>query len=216
MASTGKKHRGIRRKASDRRRVLWDRTGQVFEELSKGDTLLDASQIPELLERVLPRNTGRTSDISIASTSSISLDPDAVQLVVDTAHRLQQKEKRGESIPGNKSVGKKAIQRAVIQYGKYIQNADKIDEIFQYYDKEQDGYLSRDELLKMLQEREEKMSRPKKLEVTQEDIDWIIEESDSDNTGMINNVEYLPALAAWEELAQMKLEDDGDGNCIVM
>ncbi|CAB9501559.1 expressed unknown protein [Seminavis robusta] len=201
-----KEHAVLRKKASHNRRVLKERTGEKFDDLSDDGEWLLESQINDLLALAMMRKEG-------------SLHPDAVQLVVDTAHRLQEKD--GLTPPDDKkgAMAKEPLMKAVKQYGEYIKNGRQIDAAFQKYDKEQDGYLSRKELMKLLQDRELKANRAKRgvairLMVTEEDIDWIIEESDADHTGKINHAEYLPAIAAWEELAQMKLEHPD--KCIIL
>lgn len=205
-AEEDRRHALRRKQMSEHRKILKIRTGEKFDELSEDGMWLMESQIEELLALAMRKKEHK-------------LEPDAVQLVVDTTHRSQEKD--GLTPPSHMAgaLAKKHLVKAVEKYGEFIQNADKIDEVFQKFDKNKDGYLSHKQLTKMLQDYERKQNRAKngvaiRLMVMPEDVDWIIEESDSDNTGMINQAEYLPAIAAWEEIAQMKMEDSG--KCVVM
>jgi Ca2+-binding EF-hand superfamily protein len=200
-----KKHAILRRTASHNRLVITKRAEEKFGEFAEdgGEWLLE-SKINAFLEAV---------------TRKESLHPDGVQLVVDTAHRLQ--ENVGLTPPDTMkgAMAKKALVSSVEKYGEYINNVKKIDEVFQKYDRHRTGYLSRKELMSMLQDYEKKSDRISKglvirLMVTEEDIDWILQECDSDGTGQISHAEYLPAVAAWEQLAQMKVEDND--NCIIL
>lgn len=199
------------RKLSENRRALNSRTGHAFDELSHDGTWLTESQIEELLA------------ISMRKRKGGRLQPDAIQLVVDTAHRSQEKERlTPPSNLGDKgAVAKAHIVRAVEMYGEYINNAKRIDDVFKKYDKGKDGYLSKKELMKLLADYELKQTRSKngfviRVVVTSEDIDWIIDQVDRDQNGMISQAEYLPAIAAWEEVAKLKLEGRSGCGCAIM
>lgn len=193
-AEKERQHAQLRKQISHQRRVLKQRTAEYFLEMSSDGEWIAETQVEELL--------------SVAMKKKV-LEPDAVQLVVDTAHKSQDKAQLTPPVQG--ALSRDHLVKAVEKYGEYIKNSKSIDEIFEKYDKEHDGYLSKKELWKVLQDYERKANRSKngiviKLMVFEEDVDWIIEESDCDQTGMINHSEYLPAIAAWEELAQQKLE----------
>jgi len=201
-----KRHAMRRKQMSQKRKVLKLRTGEKFEKLSEDGMWLMESQIEELLALAMMKKQHR-------------LEPDAVQLVVDTARRSQEKDGLDPPSHLEGAMAKKHLVKAVEKYGEFIQKSERIDEVFQKFDKNKDGYLSKKELTKMLQDYERKCNRSKngiaiQLMVAPDDVDWIIEESDSDNTGTIDQAEYLPAIAAWEELAQMKLEDSE--KCVIM
>lgn len=198
----------MHRELSENRRTLERRTGRAFDALSRDGAWLEGSRIEELLASSM--NVGERR-----------LHPDAVRLVADTARRSQRG--AGMTPPSGEegAVAKEHIVRAVKMYGEYIKNAQEIDDVFKKFDKNTDGYLSRKELAKMLTNYERNRKRARavrgvviELRVTDEDIDWIIEMADSDHSGMINQAEYLPAIAAWEEVAKMKLENQGSP-CVI-
>jgi Ca2+-binding EF-hand superfamily protein len=199
-----KKHAILRRTASQKRRVVKERAEEKFADFAENGEWLLESKINAYLEAVMSKE---------------ALHPDGVQLVVDTAHRLQ--EIVDLTPPDNMkgAMAKKPLVSSVEKYGEYINSVQKIDEVFKKYDRHRTGYLSRKELMRMLQDYEMKSDRLSKglvirLMVTDEDIDWILQECDSDGTGQISHAEYLPAVAAWEQLAQMKAADQD--NCIIL
>lgn len=186
--------------------VLKVRTSKKFDDLSKDGLWIKESQVLTLLALAMMMREDR-------------LESDAVQLVVDTAHRNQEKDRVRPPQHLKGAVAKKYIVMSVEKYVEYIRSAKTIDAAFQKYDKENDGYLTKKELAKMLQDYERKSNRSKMglskyLMVTEEDVDWVVQQSDSDQTGMINHAEYLPAIEAWEQLVQTKL--DGSNQCIIL
>jgi Ca2+-binding EF-hand superfamily protein len=200
-----KRNAYIRQQISLNRKVLKQRTGDFFAEMSTDGEWIPEDRLGHLLAKAMREEEDR-------------LDADAVQLVLDTAHKLQEKE--GMTPPQKGAVAKEPLIKAVDRYGDYIKNRKTIDEIYEKYDKNHDGYLSKKELWKCLEAYERKASRAKNgivitLMVLEEDVDWIIEESDGDHNGKISHAEYLPAIAAWEQLAQMKLEQSG-GCCVIL
>lgn len=206
-----------RRQLSERRKALKERANEVFDKMTTitvangdgGEKWLLESQIQEFLEECLSIKQPKV------------LQPDAVQLVKDTAHRQQIKLNHIPPADKPDAFSKEALINSIEKYGEYIQKVKKIDTIFHKYDKEKDGELNRDELLRVLQDRERKMNRAKngiviRLIITPEDINWIMEQCDNDQTGSINHAEYLPAIAAWEELAQIKMEQKTNICCIIL
>lgn len=214
-----------RHRLSHRRQVLQKRACQVFDQMAdkRSDNddsellLLPESQMNEFLQLVLQTK---------------HLHPDAVQLVIDTAHRNQAinttlQQERAKGINRNKdeqALSKEALVSAVTAYGQYVSQTKTIDQVFLKFDKDHNGTLSRQELRQVLQEHERKANRTNQqlivthLVVTEEDLDWILDPSDADGTGTISHAEYLPALAAWEELAQAKIQTQHESLscCIIL
>ena len=207
--SAGRKRREqqnaiLRAQLKEKRRVLRERADEFFEELSAdGEWLMD-TQMETLLSKAMMKDETK-------------LEPDAVRLVIDTARKGQ--EKAGMTAPQRGQLARAHAVDAVEKYGEYVKNAKAIDEVFQKYDKSHDGVLSKKELMRLIQDYERKARRTKKgmvvhLMVTDADVEWIIAESDADNNGTISHAEYLPAIAAWEELAQMKLNKPS--KCVIL
>ena len=55
-----------------------------------------------------------------------------------------------------------------------------------------------------------------KLFVTDADFNLILEQADADKDGQISRNEMLPALAAWEELAALKMENTTVCTCAIL
>lgn len=138
-----------------------------------------------------------------------SLDPDAVQLVIDSTAKNQ--EKNG-CVVKEGHLSKYSLMESFQKYHLYVRSYEKIEKIFKKFDQESDGYLSRTELCQALREREREHDRRVSggrviLVVKEKDLDFIIEQADADKTGKINRAEFLPAIAVWEELAEIRITE---------
>jgi len=183
----------LRKKRAERAK----RAEDAFNKLSEDGKVLPESLVPDFLARAvqLPRDM---------------LEPNAVELVVTTA--------RGNT--EGESLAKDALLGAVRKYAEYVRKSKNIDEMFDKFDTNKDGVLSRSELKKALQAHEKKTGRSGKafgveLTVDDKDVDFILEQTDADHDGTISRSELLPAIAAWEELAAIKLENLEKKTCTI-
>jgi len=181
------------------RRLRSERADAAFDKLSSNGKTLAESHVHDFLSAVvqIPRE---------------DLSPDAVQLVIDTAYRYQRQQSQ-EQQSENGLLKRQALLAAAGKYGEYVRQSKAINAIYDTFDRDHDDLLSRRELLRALQDRERKTPRHVqgivvRLVVTEEDIDFVLEKCDADGDGKISRSELLPALAAWEELAAVKLEDE--------
>ena len=195
---------------SQRRKALRAKAEEVFNDMSvpagmygDRDCLLE-DDIYDYLEEVL-------------DVEADKLSREAIQLLLGRARRVQEKENlipEEDQGPGEpKLLAKEALIPALVKYGEFIKQFDKKgqENMFKKYDKQDDGQLSRRELRSMLQYHERKAYRSKNgflvtLMIHEADLDWIIAQVDEDGNGQINRAEFLPAIAAWEELAEAKLQ----------
>lgn len=174
------KQRAERRKIANR----------VFDKLAGVDGILVESKIKDFMSEVM----GIGAD---------DLDHHAVQLVIDT---LQSAKKEG-------GYEKEAVLAAQQKYGEYIKHCKTIEKMYKKFDTDGDGGLSKNEFRLALDSYERNLNRSPDngltrvhLFVTNADIDFILEQADADKDGQISKNEMLPALAAWEELATIKME----------
>lgn len=65
-----------------------------------------------------------------------------------------------------------------LMYGKYPDQDDELRSVFQVFDKDNNGYITKDELKKAM----EKMNQ----DVTDEDIEEMMKEADVNNDGQVN------------------------------
>lgn len=54
-----------------------------------------------------------------------------------------------------------------------------------------------------------------RIRVTEEDVDYIMELCDTSGDGAIDRAEALPALARWDSLANIKVEEQKRCSCIM-
>lgn len=148
------------------------------------------------------------------------LQPDALQMVRNEAQRgfrcsvsaeaMMLKQSKSNKI----SFSKAGMMRAFEKYGLYLQKRDEVDAIFEKFDRDDDGQLSRKDLLRLLEQREKHMRPPRSINGIEftlifhpEDLDFVLNEADADGDALIGKSELLPALALWEELAEKRVEE---------
>ena len=93
--------------------------------------------------------------------------------------------------------------------------------MFAQFDLDENGKLDRRELRKAVQSSED--NRPSRavhnicvdLRVMQSDVEAILDDADANNDGHIDRSELLPALAAWSNLADMKIEKRKAATCVL-
>jgi hypothetical protein len=203
-----------RRKAEKRNATA----SKVFDSLANSEGRLDEHQVETFLEIALLIHKDK-------------LDAEAVRLVTDTAIRSRRSSvvnhdhhHDSSNTTASTSFSKPAMMHAIQKYGLYLRKRDEINTIFEKFDIDKDGYLSRMELKQALQERERTANRAVngvhfELFVGEDDLDFILKEADSEGDGMIDKAEVLPALAAWEDLALeqlVELEKAGICSCIIL
>jgi Ca2+-binding EF-hand superfamily protein len=149
--------------------------------------------------------------VSVLRVKSNSLDDAAVQMVMEYARK-----KQGSQAPKG-YLEKSALLEAIDKYGDYLVNSKKVNEIFNRFDTNKDGVLSRKELWNALKEHEQGIVRHNagRMVVTEEDLEMILQRCDADNSGKVSRDEILPAIAAWEELVSIKVEQQQDC-CIIL
>lgn len=197
------KDRERRREAvRKKRQARAQRAERAFDKLSGDGASLPESRVGDFLSEVVqvPRE---------------KLEAEAVELVVSTARGGGEGGATGE-------LSKSALLGAVEKYGEYVRKSKDIDDIFDKFDANKDGVLSRSELKKALKAHEKKSKADRnvhgmqaKLFIDDSDIDFILEQSDADNSGAVSRSELLPAIAAWEELAATKIEKKKKGGCTI-
>jgi Ca2+-binding EF-hand superfamily protein len=181
------------------RNQIIKRCNKYFDDYSDDGEFIDEEKVPGYLADVL-------------GVSANKLDQDGIRLVVATAKK--------ESEGGDK-VTKDALIKGVQKFSEYIRRKKEIDAIFDQFDKNRDGEMSRKELKKFLIEHEKAQTRAVRgivvhLMVHDEDIDFILAESDIDGDGKIDRVEVLTAIATWEQIANLELKKREESSCCVI
>lgn len=188
-----------RAKIASERKELKERTSEVFEDFTNGSetSALDQSELEAFLHETLQTR---------------QLDENAAQMVANATS----KETDGSGI-----LSKRAIVKSVNCYKQYISQRKMIEDVFKKYNKTGDGKLTSRELLRLLQDQENKANRAANgvaitLVVSPKDLDSIVNQADSNRDGRISRAELLPALAAWDKLAHLKMEQKQMAACCVI
>ena len=190
----------------ERRRV---RAATIFDNLTKDSPTgeLPRAQLETYLMAVLHIQDNHDHD-----HNHKPLDPNIVTLVLQACgcHTLQ-------------SLPKEKLLHAMDTYGEYVLQHKKVDAMYDRFDKDANGALSRAEFARALQAYEDRDANhhtayglPVRWVVTDEDLDFILAAADADADGQISRMEMLPALAAWEEMAAMKLAEQEKSACCVV
>ena len=171
---------------------------EIFNQLADADGILRETRLDEFLSLVMRVPVSK-------------LEPNAKQLVMDTAR--QSKTKGG--------FAKEPMLEAMEKYGEYLKHAKMVDETYKKFDADNNGVLDKREFRNALEDYEKRANRVVNglnitLFVTDADLDSILERADVDGDEHISRNEMLPALAAWEELAAVKLEKHAAGCCLIL
>mmetsp|Transcript_26115 Transcript_26115/g.53476 ORF Transcript_26115/g.53476 Transcript_26115/m.53476 type:complete len:208 (-) Transcript_26115:157-780(-) len=187
-ASAARRKDQRQRDAARKRRKQRDqRAARIFLKLSPDGKVLPEKVVGDFLSEFL---------IILKD----DLDTEGVRLVVGTARK-----KSGAS-DGVTDLSKDAFLGAVKKYGEYMKKSDEINKMFNEFDMDKDGVLSREELQKALNEQERSHERIMRVEVDEDDLDFILENCDLDGNGCLSRHEVLAAIGAWDELANVKIE----------
>lgn len=190
------KDRAKRRAALQKQReARTKRAERAFEKFSEDGAVLPESHVEDFFAEVVKVERGK-------------LEPNAVELVTNTAHASAKNEGGGDGLT------KSALLGAVEKYGEYVRRSKEIDDMFKKFDVNKDGELSRPELKEALQAREK--ADESGLRVDDEDIEFLLAKCDADQGGTIGRSEVLPAIAAWEELRVVKIKKKKKSMCIIL
>ena len=161
---------------------------------------LPAAQVPALLAEVMGVDTD-------------TLDADGYGLVVNHALKVAGLTEEADALP------RAALLDSVSKYRYYLARRATIDKMFAQFDLDENGKLDRRELRKALQSSED--NRPTRavhnivveLRVMNSDVEAILDDADANDDGHIDRSEMLPALAAWSNIADMKIEKKKSAAC---
>ena len=120
------------------------------------------------------------------------------------------------------TVKRSSLQKVMMVYRDYAANKDRIDPIFEKFDRDQSGFLERSELLRLLKtfHAEDPESYPEPEEYDSEFIlTLIITENDKAHSpeGSIAKDEVLPAIATWKAFSDAIMQKKQQSKtCAVM
>ena len=192
----------VRKAELEKKRKAWAKqveadkikAGAVFDSMPwDAAGSLPAAQVPALLAEVMGVGTD-------------TLDADGYGLVVNHALKVAGLTEEADALP------RAALLDSVSKYRYYLARRATIDKMFAQFDLDENGKLDRRELRKALQSRED--NRPSRavhgicvdLRVMKSDVEAILDDADANDNGHIDRSELLPALAAWSNIADMKIE----------
>ena len=217
-------------KAARERKELKSRASMVLEDLTNGSETvdLDQSELEGFLRETLKTRhldehavqmvadaATKQSELEIFLRESLEarqLDEHDVQVVADATTK-------NTSRPS--LLSKQALVNSVSFYKEYTSQTKMVEEIFKNYNRAGDGKITKGELLRLLQDKERKANRAANgvaitLVVSPKDVKYVIEQADANGDGCISRAELLPALAAWDRLAHLKMEQKQMAACCVI
>ena len=200
---------GGRRAELEKKRKAWAnqveldkiKAGAAFDSMPwDAAGCLPAAQVPALLAEVMGVGTD-------------TLDADGYGLVVNHALKVAGLTEEADALP------RAALLDSVSKYRYYLARRATIDKMFEQFDLDENGKLDRRELRKAVQSSED--NRPSRavhnicvdLRVMNSDVEAILDDADANNDGHIDRSEMLPALAAWSNIADMKIEKKKSAAC---
>ena len=222
---TNEKQRSF--KVKKKKKCRYQQASKVFEELSQDGYSIDEFQLVEFLSKVLQIDKSQLDEHAIQLIKDTTVVESAklnVSVVVEPTLEEQPlpKQKQHQSF----QFTRKQMLEVLDTYDTYVEDSKKINEIFDKYDSDMDGYLTKFQLKEALQDHERRYARtryvngvPVTLFVEDEDITEIMDDSNPKGR-RINRSTLLPAIAAWESIAQRKIEQKQTSHhmlcCIVM
>ena len=200
---------GGRRAELEKKRKAWAnqveldkiKAGAAFDSMPwDAAGCLPADQVPALLAEVM-------------GVGADTVDADGAGLVVNHARKVAGVAEEADGLP------RAALLESVSKYRYYLARRATIDKMFAQFDLDENGKLDRRELRKALQSRED--NRPSRavhdicvdLRVMKSDVEAILDDADANDDGHIDRSEMLPALAAWSNIADMKIEKKKSATC---
>ena len=103
---------------------------------------------------------------------------------------------------------------AIRNYHKYLKYEVKVEQMFLVADADQSGVLTRDQLTTLLKNYTDEKGL--KVEIDDDDLDFIIERCDVSKEGTINVEEAGPALATWMDIAKAKPASGKSSACALL
>ena len=103
-------------------------------------------------------------------------------------------------------------------YAELLLNSSRIKEVFDEYDRDSKGYLNHDDVLRLLKNQEMKTGRDvngvvSELVITRADIPKILTKAKIGTKKKIKQKHLVPILAAWEEMAEKRLQEKKENSC---
>ena len=146
-----------------------------------------------------------------AVTGQAEIDEDGLEMVVKAARKAAAAS--GLTERPDAPLPRDAVLGSVRKYRLYLREKKKVDELVRRWDIDGNGTLDRNELRKLLLNKEKTLKSKREaggiivdIEPDDADIDWILQECDANNDGVIGRAELLPALATWATIAEQKVE----------
>jgi Ca2+-binding EF-hand superfamily protein len=201
------------------------------KEAAKRDALkkqleADKAEAALFFDEVDTAKTGTVSSDSLEqllkrATGAETVSEDGLSMVLTHLGR-----KQGAEAPyTNLQLPRADVLEAIGKYRYFLTHSKKIERIFDEFDANKNGVLEKGELKKAMQSIEDREHTGKharvvfgvetRIRVTEEDVDYIMELCDTSGDGAIDRAEALPALARWDSLANIKVEEQKSCPCII-
>ena len=99
------------------------------------------------------------------------------------------------------------VARVVSKYRHYLKQKVYLDELFEKYDKDKSGFLTADELELLMKDKARGAAgMSMEVEVTEEDVQYVLDSCGDSNVSGIPRLHLLSAVGEWHEIATVKRE----------
>jgi len=166
-------------RAASKRKV--DAWFQQFDSNHSG--VLEVDQLKALLIHLNPHTTPDQAALDMLMQKAVDIDT------------------TGDGNPDTKGISRSSAETVVAKYSEYIAQQAVLDGIFAEFDTNKSGVLEPDQLANLLK----KVSPD--VEVTDGDVDFVLEQCDKSKEGTINREEVLTACATWKVAASDKAQE---------
>lgn len=154
--------------------------------------VLEREQLKELLIHLNPSSPPDDAALDLLMTKATAIDT------------------TGDGVADTKGISRSACEQVVSKYEAYLSQQSVLDGIFDEFDTNKSGVLEPDQLVNLLK----KVSPDH--EVTDGDVQYVLETCDKSKEGSINRQEALAACATWKHMINTQQADGGGSGCCVV
>lgn len=133
---------------------------------------------------------------------------EALDYLMDRAHKV---DTTGDGEADTLGITRAACKSVVAKHSAWAlasrKEKEQLDACFKLFDTNMSGFLEKEQLRALLKAVEASKEPHLRVEIHDEDVDFVLKEADVSATGSIARDECLPAIEMWARLAHTKYQD---------